>query len=1309
MLNREAFISYVLDGAPKGRSAEAMAGPALPGAFAGFGFEEAPADAAPQGFASGLLTRLFGEAKHLARAEVIRSDNPAAKFLSERVLHWPKAITGHFQVLLFELDTAGLSLLDDPFFRQERKEQRLEDALDRLIQTAQLGFAKGREAAVEQGEPDETLLVIAIPDDRIAGQDPAPLVDFGTVASEIGSFESFHLRGLVQGWERALSEDHLGQFYDRHLARLSGERWQDAFITGKERELARKLLDGCASPTRTPKVIGEAVAMLMREIGRSFGRGYQNDRLQIEELPDGHFIGVDPSAALKPRFKNPFTGLMVRGDSERLLGYVVYCLDEKRDAESLRAVLAANNAFHNVLVIYPDGQETTLELWQGKRPLREKLTKDGAVLKGEGRVVNLLSRFFVVSQSEVGSPSDLALALAERARYLRQLALEELEKERKLPKDEKRPVLELYETFDMALARQTDAEFADAYAQTLTYGLLAARWMSRSAGKRFTAAHVQELLPSTSPFLSDLFGQLISLRLASRPLGWLIEDLVSLLHRTAVARVFEDNARDPVIHFYEDFLDAYDPQIRKNRGVYYTPDEVVSYTVETVDDVLRTRIGLPLGLADTTTWADFAKSHCIEVPDGINPAEPFIQILDPALGTGTFLLRVFEVIYDTMQAHYKEMGLDEASARIKWISYVREHLLSRFYGFELMMAPYIVSHLRLGLALQESGFTFEKNDRLHVHLTNTLQGPLNEARPKLEGVSSALAREADAVDVIKRHRLFTVVIGNPPYSPSISNERWILESLDDWKTGLNETKIDLNREEWKFTRFAQILADRVPAFVWGYVINRDFLDGIAKRRMRESLQETFTSRRVIDLNGDVKGNVSDENVFNIAQGVCIVVGSKQIESHQQEHLFVSLKGTRIHKLSLLGARTRLDETLKSFVPSPPYYRWTPFQGEAMESAETEYRSWMPINEVFEVYSSGIQTKRDGLCVQLDRDEMWNTIQRFNELEVEQARAEFNLGKDGRDWTVEAAKRDIAASGPSPQHIIPILYRPFDIRFTYWTGKTKGFLAYPRRDVMQHVVGGDNLGLIFNRQIVGNSVSHFAVANITNCHGTFYLGNKGQDYFAPLWVIKSDLFTGGRTQRSSNLTPAFVSRLSTKLGKELSPEDVFNYIVGIFHSSGYRERYAELLKMDFPRVPLTANVALYQKIAQLGGKLIPLFLMQSTVEPTPITSEFSDKQPTIERVTYDEDMETVWIDKGTEFGFSGVTPEVWSFQVGGYQVCEKWLKNRKGRRLSREEIDWFRRVVPTLSEIQRVMNCIDEAIISQGGWPDAFGTASEEAS
>ena len=659
----------------------------------------------------------------------------------------------------------------------------VEDALARMVSEALDGFQRGGEGVtsdVRQGQKDETLCIISIMDER--DQEPVRLVCFGTQNASTGGLETFHITEQTRFWDQSLARDHLGLLYERQFKKLAGKSWQEAFTTTEERKQAEKLLEVCSKKAPTEKDIQAHVLNLLDTIAKGFGlrcRQGQTHRLQAYALPSDHDIGIDPEEMeAKHGGKNPFGGVMLRDENNRLLGYIVYPLKTKKDAETLRSYLAKNNRFHNVLVVFPDGDETTLELWQGKEPLAGKLRK-GNRFEGAAEVVNLLSRFFIVSKAKVRNPAELAQELAYRARYLRRLALKELEAEKK-----EGPLRDLYNAFKEALVHdQTEDEFADAFAQTITNGMLNARWIGndriKAGGNRFTRQNALQYMPTTNPFLHDLFHSVLGVKMDDQRgrFLWLVDDIADLLDRVDVVYVFGiggidvGTASDPIIYFYEPFLEAYDSQLKRQRGVFYTPRPMVSYIVRSVDEILRTEFGLPDGLADITTWGEMVKKHPgLKLPPftdssgknrTIPSGEPFVQIIDPATGTATFLVEVIDIIYRTLSAKWKQQRLSDEQQRAAWNDYVPKHLLPRIHGFELMMAPYAIAHMKIGIKLAETGYSFGTEERTRVYLTNALE-PWVKQLPIIG--FNALVNEAAAVNEIKRRKRFTVVIGNPPYA-----------------------------------------------------------------------------------------------------------------------------------------------------------------------------------------------------------------------------------------------------------------------------------------------------------------------------------------------------------------------------------------------------------------------------------------------------------------------------------------------------------------------------------------------------------------
>ena len=1355
MLNKEEFIQFILAD-PTGRSApstKAAGGKTKQEADAlgGYGFDDeiitpSLSTTAETTFARQLLEASgFGPAQYLATSEVILGGDPAAQHLPDKVYYWPKSAGRPYQTILFELTQPSSALLNATLFKPLKGV--LEDALTRLVQDTLKGFEIGgerRKADVKQGKQDETLCVVSIRDERDKESGGCNLICFGTVARGEGSLETFHIREAARFWEPQLAQDHLERLYDRHFKKLTSEKWQDAFISGEERKLARKLMDVSHGNKADEGKIQEAVVDLLEEIALSYGLRKKpgGRRLEATDLPQDHDIGIK-DGALGKGGKNPFRGMTLRDEKNRLLGYIIYCLDQKEDAEVLREHLSNNNRFHNVLVVYPNGDSTGLELWQGNKPLQGKLTKRGAKFEGEGQVVNLLSRFFVVSKALVTNPAELAAELAYRARYLRGFALRELEKP-ELLRD--KDLSKLYNSFnDIFLkgeekgkdqaeveAKKRD-EFADSYAQTLTYGLLSARWISKddlaAKGERFTLDNSTGLLERTSPFFRELFTQVISQSHdASR--DWLLQDITDLLDRIDIEAVFagvQDDVllgHDPVMHFYEPFLAAYDAAIKRQRGVFYTPHPVVSYIVRSVHELLQTEFGLEDGLASTVTWEEMLKKHKdLKLPlhsdqpgekKTISSNEPFVQILDPATGTATFLVEVIDVIYRTLVAKWTKQGFTEPKINAAWNEYVPKHLLQRLYGYELMMAPYAIAHLKIGIKLAETGYKFASKQRANVYLTNALE-PAHDFSGRLAFDAPALAHEAAAVNEIKRHKRFTVVIGNPPYSVYSSNDIPVIrELMDDYKqidgVPLGEVRIAPLMDDYcKFVRLSDHLIYRSACGVIGMITNHGFLTGPVFRGMRHNLKSRY-SASILDLHGNYfRGDPArgDTNVFEIKPGVCISVLSRSPRPSLPCLTYSEIQGPFETKLRLLAGNDPIAS--EKVTPLPPLFVWT----RALSGNE-EYASFPSVTEMFSVGTLGMMTGKDHFMIAWSKAEMSERISHLSDwrLTDQMLRERYEL-EDSRDWVLKNAR----SAGFDPCLFVSVNYRPFDIRWTYYH---KDCHASPQRRVNDPMIAVKNLALCVPRQLASLPFEHcFVTSHVTEMS---LISNKTKEAnrVFPLY-LGADRDSFLQAELNTNLTPDFLCRITSALGRlqrsPLTPEDIFHYTYAVFHSPGYRSRYAEFLKIDFPRLPLTGSMELFRSLSKLGDELVALHLLEAKTLDKP-RSKFLGKNRVVSKVGWtDDNGGTVWIDckgagenlKPGTSGFAPVPEEAWDFHIGGYQVCHKWLKDRKDRTLTDEDITHYHKVVIALSETIRLMAEIDEVIDSHGGWPGAFQTDPKSAS
>lgn len=940
---------------------------------------------------------------------------------------------------------------------------------------------------------------------------------------------------------------------------------------------------------------------------------------------------------------------------------------------------------------------------------------------------------------------------------------------------ERGPLHKLHKAFQTHLIHDLSEEgFADTYAQTLTYGLLTAAFSlaNQSGGatkERLLASHLPQLVPSTNPFLRELLETFLKVggrdgAIDFDELG--IQDVVELLRsaNTDLKAVIEDfgnktRGEDPVIYFYERFLDAYNKQLKIQRGVFYTPQPVVSYIVRSVHELLQTEFGLADGLADTTTWGEMLQKHPdLKLPPltdepgetrTISPDEAFVQIVDPATGTATFLVEVIEVIHRTLMEKWKHLSV--AQRDMAWNEYVPKHLLPRLHAFELMMAPYAIAHMKIGLKLAETGYRFgaetasrgsaystpegtsqslreAQDKRVRIYLTNALE-PKVKQLPQIG--FDALAHEAAAVNEIKWYKRFTVVIGNPPFAGESANPSedsdgrptFIGRLIRDyfWVDGepLGERNSKWLHDDYaKFIRLSEFFIRQAGEGVLGYITNHSFIFNATFRGMRQHMLASFQRLDIANLHGSTKlkeqcpDGSADVNVFDIEPGVAIAIGMRCL-GREQSLAYGDVWGSRESKYAKLNSSPPLSLATHTHQTARPFYLFFPQSSSLRE----EFMSGASLVDIFPLNNTGIITKRDDLTIHPTADSVWKTVTDFATCPRSEAYARFDLPDDVRDWSVERAQHDLKSTGLSRDRVCQIGYRPFDIRFSYYTGNARGFVGWPVEKVMKHMVSGQNVAICIGR---AGQVIDSGKWNIIFCtrHMTeFNLFRRGGNVVFPLY-LKPDKFTAQRTlgtdgEGKPNLSAAFISHFQKGLKASLNAEDVFHYIYAVFHSPGYRTRYAEFLKIDFPRLPLTGNLELFRTLARLGGELTALHLLESPKLDQPMTTFIGDSREVV-KVGWVNN--TVWLDAGGKKaetrpgtrGFQGVPEAVWNFHIGGYQVCEKWLKDRKGRTLSEEDIAHYHKIVVALSETIRLMAEIDAVIEAHGGWPGAFQGHAAEA-
>jgi predicted helicase len=934
----------------------------------------------------------------------------------------------------------------------------------------------------------------------------------------------------------------------------------------------------------------------------------------------------------------------------------------------------------------------------GKKRLSARLgtpTKDGKIRRdkeGMPEVAELLTNFLSHKAEGVGTPKELAQRMAKQAHLIRNLIINAFKNE-----PEGGSLHTQLAAFRDNLIPDLSVEyFADMYAQTIIYGLFAAR-CTHPEEKSFTRQNAAYLLPKTNPFLRKLFNTIAGPELDDR-IAWLVDDLAQVLAQADMEAVLRDFGKhsgkeDPVVHFYETFLTAYDSKVREMRGVYYTPEPVVSYIVRSIDHLLKTCFNKPQGLADGKTL-----------------------ILDPAVGTATFLYMVVNEIRQSMLSHGQQGS---------WNNYVAEKLLPRIFGFELLMAPYAVAHLKLGLLLKETEYQFKSDQRLGIYLTNTLEEAIKHSETLF---AQWITEEANAAARIKKDEPIMVVLGNPPYSGISANASirtvidpksgkpkqeltWVGRLIEDYKVvdgqPLNERKHWLQDDYVKFIRFGQWRIKETSRGILGFITNHAYLDNPTFRGMRQSLLNTFTDIYILNLHGNVKKKETtpdggkDENVFDIQQGVAIGIFVKEAEKKSPARVhYADLWGLREEKYQALFDTEVNDTVWKELTPTSPFYFFVPREEELRPEYEREWK----ITEIFPVNSTGIVTARDGFVIDFDSAPIRRRIEIFLDKNLSDAEVKEKLSlSENYAWRVSEARKQLMAVKDWESLFSRILYRPFDVRSIYFHPSV---VWRTRSNVMRHMLAGENLGLIAMREVaLGESYSHFGVSRLMVDNRAFY-SNKGIQYLFPLYLYPAEgemQFDGGK--RRPNLNPEFIKAVQEKLGlkfvedgrgdlkETFGPEDIFNYAYAVFHSPTYRSRYAEFLKIDFPRLPLTSDKKLFKALAEKGAELVALHLMESPALDEPITRYPVTGSNEVEKIGYDDKNQRAYINK-TQY-FEGVPPEVWEFHIGGYQVAQKWLKDRKGRSLSYDEQSHYQRIIIALKETIRIMAEIDSLI---PGWP-----------
>ncbi|HLP60570.1 MAG TPA: type ISP restriction/modification enzyme, partial [Candidatus Deferrimicrobium sp.] len=821
---------------------------------------------------------------------------------------------------------------------------------------------------------------------------------------------------------------------------------------------------------------------------------------------------------------------------------------------------------------------------------KHTLVKVGAkpAVENEEKFKTIMEKYFSFSFPRNLSAQRLAEELAKRTRFLRdQVIIEVLEDSTDKAHNH---IAGYFEAFNKYLIYGlTKESFADLYSQTVTYGLFAAR--TRCDGE-FNRKNAVEYIPQTIGILHDLF-KFISYELPSNKMGWIIDDISDVLASVSVSLILNEFYRhgkgeDPVIHFYETFLSQYDPDLREKRGVYYTPEPVVSFIVRSINSILKDRFNRPDGLADI-----------------------HVKILDPAAGTLTFIAEAVKLALEEFTGKYGE-GVKE--------DFVKSHLLKNFYAFELMMAPYAIGHLKMSYILEEKGITLKEEERFNLFLTNTLETHDIE-QTNLPGMYS-LSVESRLAGVIKKETPILVILGNPPYSGiSINKGTWITEEIETYKyvdgEHFKERKHWLQDDYVKFFRFAQWKIDQNGEGILGFITNHSYLDNPTFRGMRQSLMKSFDEIYILDLHGSTTkkekcpDGSKDENVFDIKQGVAVTLLIKRKGINNGCKIYHSDKwGLREEKYNHLLENDFKSIEWEELKPESSFYFFKPRK----EKNKNIYESFLKLDDIFDLNVTGIISARDKLVIDFDKKGLIDRLEIFrSELFTDEMILNMFKLKDTRGWGLKEARKRLKSIAALETNIEEILYRPFDIRFIYYSND---LVDWPRMDIMNNMLK-KNIALICPKQFKeepGALVTDRIIGHKT-------VSAYDVNYLFPLYSYKKDLFNGNNNQTpGTNISLNVIEKIHDAFrgNRDISPEQVFYYIYAVLYSNIYRRKYAEFLRSDFPRVPFTKDYDLFITLSELGKSLVDIHLLKSDELNQPFSKFAEPGGNIVEKINYNAD-------------------------------------------------------------------------------------------
>ncbi|MBL7127465.1 MAG: N-6 DNA methylase [Ignavibacteria bacterium] len=943
-------------------------------------------------------------------------------------------------------------------------------------------------------------------------------------------------------------------------------------------------------------------------------------------------------------------------------------LDRIEETEQLERYLST---FPNVILtnftefrLYRNGER--IEQISIARPFVIKKLSSVPPLENEDKLFELLERFLDFSLPKTYTAKTLAVELAKRTKFLKdEIVSEEL-------KSGTKSIHGFYEAFkEFLIAGINEDEFADIYSQTITYGLFAARLR---AGKEFTRKLAYSFIPKSIGILRDIF-KFISIEDLPIQMEIIIDDIAEVLAVSDAKKILdqyyhEGKGSDPVLHFYETFLSVYDPATREKRGVYYTPEPAVSFIVRSLHQILKDKFNISDGFASKN-----------------------VTLLDPAGGTLGFLAKAIETAVEEFKTKYGKGAVN---------TFIKEQILKNYYAFELMMAPYAIGHMKMSFLLEEFGYKMADDERVKYYLTNTLEmKELDES--KFPGMSS-LSQESHEAGKVKKDIPILVILGNPPYSGHSSNiGEWISKEIKEYYK-VDGKPLGEKNPKWlqddyvKFIRFAQWKIDQAGEGVLGFITNHSYLDNPTFRGMRQSLMNSFDEIYILDLHGNslkkekCPDGSKDENVFDIQQGVAIAFFIKYKNVKKKQVFHQEIFGLWEEKYDWLNEHNIKNVKWEKLEPKSEFYLFIPQDISLLK----DYQTFLKITEIFPSNSVGVVTARDSFVIDSDKKKLHRRIGQFIDYKVdtEILKQTYKL-KDNKSWKTREQRKKLSKDKDWQNAFTQILYRPFDVKWIFYHDE---MIERTRKENMRHMLE-DNVALCVGRQGSATGSDIYDIVYISENIVDLNLFRRGGELVFPLYLYqekkeKKKSFTKQMMvfepavkyqTRQPNINPELFEELKNNFKKEVTPEEIFYYIYAVLYSNTYRTKYAEFLKIDFPRIPFTKDYKLFIQLGKLGKNLAELHLLKSKDLDKTISKFPQSGTNKVEKLKYEDDK--VWINK--EQYFSKVKEEVWKYQIGGYQVCDKWLKDRKERTLTLEEIQTYCKIVTALSKTIKLQVEIDK--------------------